>query len=185
MAAQQVLVEWIKVVLDRGRANAFVPDFNVKLAADGLEQVTDRELGIEDVGDPAALGDLLQEAAADGGLAGADLTAEQHEAATAANAVEKVRQRLPMALAHEEVARVGCDGERVLLQPEEIGVHAPEHNGAAGGGQRRPASASRARPASDQAARAMVRWVGYFALAEAEHWISPESWPPSSITTLP
>jgi hypothetical protein len=41
---------------------------------------------------------------------------QQHEAAAAADAVQQVRQRLAVALAHEQVARVGRDGERLLLQ---------------------------------------------------------------------
>ena len=40
--------------------------------------------------------------------------------------VEQVRQRLAVALAHEQVARVGGDGERRMLQAEERGVHGGE-----------------------------------------------------------
>ena len=68
-------------------------------------------------------GSLLEEAAAHRGLAGADLAGEQHEAAAAAHAVQQVRQRLAVALAHEEVARIRRDRERPLLQPEVTLVH--------------------------------------------------------------
>ena len=103
-------------------AGAALRHGDVELVADRLQQFGDRQLGVEDVGHMAACGDLLQEAAAHRGLAGADVAGEQHKAAAGAtrsaartgHAVQQVRQRLPVALAHEEVTRVGRDGKRVL-----------------------------------------------------------------------
>ena len=94
-----------------------------ELVADRLQQLGHREPRVEDVGHRAVRRDLLQEAAADGGLAGADLAGEQHEAATAAHAVEQVRQGLAVALAHEEKARVGSDREGLPGEAEEGRVH--------------------------------------------------------------
>ena len=76
------------------------------------------------------------EAAAHRGLAGADVAGQQDEAAARAahraaggrHAVQQVRQRLAVALAHEEVPRVRRDGERVLRQAEVVRVHGREHS---------------------------------------------------------
>ena len=161
VAGQQVGVERIEVVLDGRRANALVLHLNVKFAADRLEQVADGQLGVEDVGDPAVLGQLFEEATAHRGLASADFATEQHKTTAAPNAVEQMRQRLPMALAHEEVARVRCNGKRALFEPEKLGVHAPEHTAAFQARQRRWAgcrtlSALRSVRVCAQAARAMA-----------------------------
>ena len=130
VAGEQVGVERVEVVPDGGRTHTFMLHFNVKLAADRLQQVTDRELGIEDVGDPAVLGKLLQEAAANRGFAGTDVASEQHESAVAANAIQQVGQRFPVTLAHEQVARVRSNGKRALTEPEKCSVHAVEHTAA-------------------------------------------------------
>jgi hypothetical protein len=92
---------------------------DVELVADGLQKLHHGELRVEDVGDVAALRDLLEEAPAHRRLAGADLAREQDEAAAAADAVEQVRQRLAVALAHVEITRVRRERERLLLQAEE------------------------------------------------------------------
>ena len=123
MRLEQKVVERIDIDLHRSRLAARQLDRDPELVADRLDQLGDGELGVEDVGDVAALGDLLEKAAADGGLAGADLAREQDEAAAAADAVQQVRQRLAVALAHVEIARVGGEGERLLLQAEEPHVH--------------------------------------------------------------
>ena len=135
MAVQQKGVECVNIGLDRGRVAGCGRQRDVELFADGLQQFGDGELGVEDVGHMAALRDLLKEAAADGGLAGANVTCEQHKAParTAAyatvgpvgpsHAVQQVRQRLAVALAHEEVAWVRGNGERVLRQPEVLRIH--------------------------------------------------------------
>ena len=127
---EQKGVERVDVVLDRGRVRGGSRR-DVELLADRLQQLGDGELGVEDVGHMAAGRNLLQEAAADGGLAGADVAGEQHKAAAgtacvmarAGHAIQQVRQRLPVALAHEQVARVGRDRKRVLRQAEMLRVH--------------------------------------------------------------
>ena len=130
---QHEIVERIEVVLDAGRAVAGARNRDAEFFANRLQQLGHAELGVEDVGDVAALRNLLQEAAAHGGLAGADLAAEQHEAAAALQPVQQVRQRFAVALAHEQEARVGSDRERLSLQTEIRRVHADEDSPASAG----------------------------------------------------
>ncbi len=128
---QQKRVERVDVVLDRGRVRGGRRRRDVELLANRLQQFGDGELGVEDIGHMAAGGNLLQKAAADGGFAGADVAREQHKAAAraagrlvrAGHAVQQVRQRLAVALAHEQVTRVRRDGKRVLRQAEMVRVH--------------------------------------------------------------
>ena len=123
---EQELVQRIEVVLGRGAAAAARGVGHMELVADRLQQLDRGELGVEDVGDVAMLGNLLEQAATDGGLAGADFAGQHHEAAaTALHAVEQVRQRLAMALAHEQETGVRRDRERLVLQAEEGRVHGP------------------------------------------------------------
>ena len=49
--------------------------------------------------------------------------ASTRAANTGSNSAHQVRQRFAVAIAHEEIARVGSDRERLLLQPEELLVH--------------------------------------------------------------
>jgi hypothetical protein len=136
VALQQEGVQRVDVVLDRDHAAVGRRHGDVELLADRLQQLRHRQLGVEDVGHMAAFGDLLQEAAAHRGLAGADVAGQQDEAAARAahraaggrHAVQQVRQRLAVALAHEEVPRVRRDGERVLRQAEVVRVHGREHS---------------------------------------------------------
>ncbi|MNE59365.1 hypothetical protein D3C80_1544520 [compost metagenome] len=96
---------------------------DVQLVAQGAQQLQRVQLGVEDEGDVAVLRHLLQQTAAQGGLAGADLAGEQHEAAVDAQAIEQMGQRLAVPLAHEQVARVGRDREGSLGQAEMLVVH--------------------------------------------------------------
>jgi hypothetical protein len=96
----------------------------VELLAHRLQQLAHGEPRVEHIGHVAVLGDLLQEAAAHRGLAGADLAGQQHEAAAATQTVEQMGQRLAVTLAHVEIARVGGDGEGLLAETEVLGVHA-------------------------------------------------------------
>src|SRR6185312_1520022 len=59
------------------------------------------------------------------GLAGADLAGQLHEtaAATLADAVQQVRERVPVALAQENVARIGGDREGRLFEAVELKIH--------------------------------------------------------------
>ncbi|MPM36844.1 hypothetical protein SDC9_83448 [bioreactor metagenome] len=96
---------------------------HAELIADRAQQLQHGELGIEDVRDVAVIRNLLQKAAAHRGLAGADLARQQHEAAARVQPVEQMRQRLAVAVAHEQVSRVGRNGKGLVLQPEKRGVH--------------------------------------------------------------
>ena len=107
---------------------------DVELLADRLQQLADRQPGVEDVGHAAAGRNLLQKAAADGGFAGADVARQQHKATTRAaraagpgagrgHAVQQVCQRLTVALTHEQKTRIGRNGERVLRQAQVVRVH--------------------------------------------------------------
>ena len=73
MGAQQELVQRVDEILDRGRLRPLMRIRNAELFTDRLQQLGYRELGVEDVGDVAAFRELLQKAAAQGGLAGADV----------------------------------------------------------------------------------------------------------------
>src|SRR5262245_15881197 len=66
----------------------------------------------------------LQQRAHHGGLAGSDLAGELDESARLVDSVKQVRERLRMALAHEEVARIGGDCEGLFAQAKEARVHA-------------------------------------------------------------
>ena len=136
MGAQQELIERVEIVLDRAGAGFALRQLDVKLVADRLQQLGDGQLGVEDVGDVAVLRDLLQEAAAHRGLARADFAGEQHEPTPATQAIQQMGERLPVALAHEKVARVGRDRERLALQAEEFGVHGAKGTTPAATGRR-------------------------------------------------
>jgi hypothetical protein len=123
MAGQQVAVDRVDIGLDADRPRAHRRQVDAVFVAHRQQQLFHRQLGIEDVGEPAIGGNLLDEAAAHGGLAGPDFAGQQHEAAAAAHAVEQVRQRFPMAFAHEQIARVGGDRKRRLLEAEVMRVH--------------------------------------------------------------
>ena len=66
---------------------------------------------------------LLQQAPADAGVAGPHLTRQLDEPAALPDAVEEVGERLLMALAHVEEARVRRDREGRFLQGEMGQVH--------------------------------------------------------------
>ena len=80
--------------------------------------------GIEDHRDVGMTRHALEQRAHDRGLAGADFAGELNEAAGLVDAVQQVRERLRMPLAHEEVARIGSDRERLFAQAEKARVHA-------------------------------------------------------------
>ena len=120
MGVEQVVVDAVDEHLDAGIAGR-VGD--AEFDADGREQFLHRQLGVEDVGDIAGFRNLLEQAAADGRLARSDLAGEQDESAIAAHAVEQVRERLLVALAQVEVARVRRNGERRFGEAKVALVH--------------------------------------------------------------
>src|SRR5512135_462483 len=96
---------------------------DLKFGADAGEQLFDRQLGIEEIGDIARLRNLLEQAAADRGFARADLAGKQHEPAVAADAVEQMRKRLLVAFAHVQVARVGREREGRFAKAKVTTIH--------------------------------------------------------------
>jgi hypothetical protein len=121
VGVEQEAVERVDIGLAGGRRR--VGDGDAEFLAHRLQQFHRRQLGVVDIGHAVAGRDLLQEAAADGGLAGADLAGQQHEAAAALQPVQQVRQRLAVPRAQVQEARVGRDRERLLLQAEEGRIH--------------------------------------------------------------
>ncbi len=120
---EQKRVERVHMVGHRGVGLAPGRVVDVKFVVDGAQQLDHGELGIEDVGDVAVLGNLLQKGAAHRGLAGTDFAGEQHKAATPAQSVQQMGQRLAVPLAHEQITRVRRYGKGAFLQPEKFYVH--------------------------------------------------------------
>jgi hypothetical protein len=125
MHLEQEAVERIDVRLEAVALGA-LQRRQAELAEQRLQQLQRTELRVEDVGHHAAGRQLLEKAARDGGLAGADLAGEQHEAAAAAHAVQQMRQRLAVALAHEQEVGVGRERKRLASESEVRRVHGRE-----------------------------------------------------------
>ena len=119
MPGQQEGVERVHASLQAVLGGARQPEF----LQHRVQQLGGAELGVEDVGHVAVGRQLGQEAAAHGGLAGADLAGQQHEATAALDPVEQVRQCLAMALAQEQETGVRRDAEGVLRQTEGRPIH--------------------------------------------------------------
>ncbi len=81
VAVQQEGIESVDIVLDGWRSRCHGRDGYMELFTDRLQQFGDRELGVEDVGHMATGWNLLQKAAANRGLASADVAGQQHKAA--------------------------------------------------------------------------------------------------------
>jgi hypothetical protein len=94
--------------------------------ADRLQQLHRIQPRIQHQRGVGVLGQPVQQQPAERGLAGADFAGELHEAAAAAllDAVEQMRQRVPMVFAEEHVMRVGRDRERRLFEAVVLQVHA-------------------------------------------------------------
>ena len=99
-----------------------------ELVADGGEQLLGAERRVQDDGGAGARRQLLEKAAADRGLARADLAGELHESPLAAHAVEQVRERLAVLRAQVQKARVGREREGELPQAEVLQIHAGEYS---------------------------------------------------------
>ena len=98
-----------------------VRDF--QFVADGFQQFDFADLGVEQQGDVGLLGYLFQQAAADGGLAGADFAGQQYAAAITVQAVNQMRQRLAMLRRHVQITRIGGDGKRRLPESKIVVIH--------------------------------------------------------------
>ncbi len=120
MGGQEVPVEPVDQDLDAGGSLRVV---DVQLVADGGHQFGAVQLGVEDQGHVDQVGNLLEEASAQGGFAGAHLAGDLNEPPHLAHAVQKVRQGLPVLLAQEKKARVGRQGKRLFLELKIVEVH--------------------------------------------------------------
>ena len=113
---QQVAVEGVDQRLEAGGARGID---HVQLVADRGQQLDGREGGIEHHGHVDRRRELLEQRAAERGLAGSHLARELHEAAAAlAQPPQQVGQRLAVAVGEVEIARVRRDRERLLGEPE-------------------------------------------------------------------
>ena len=117
---QQVGVQTVDQRLDGATLRRLDPQF----LGNRREEFPGRQLGIEDQRDVRLVRQLLEQAADQRGLAGTDFAGELNESAALGNAVEQVGQRVGMALAHVQVARVRSDGKGFFRQSEKLGVHA-------------------------------------------------------------
>ena len=112
---EQVAVERVDERLEADGAGR-VRD--VQLVADRGQQLDGRERRIEDHRHVDLGRQLLEQCPAEGRLAGADLPRELDEPAPRPQAPQEVRERLPVAVGQEEIARVRRDRERLLGEPE-------------------------------------------------------------------
>ena len=96
---------------------------DAELFADGQQELRRRHARIEDQRDFGVFGRLRQQRADHRGLAGAHLAGELDEAAGLVDAIHQVRQRLRVPFREEQVARIGGDRERLLVEAEKGGVH--------------------------------------------------------------
>ena len=119
---EQVGVEYVDQRLDAAPA-AF--DGQPQFLADRFKQLDRRYARVQHQRHARVLRQLLQQQAAQRGLAGADLAGQLHEAAAAAlaDAETQVRERIAVTLAEEHEARIRGDRERWLGQAEVIEVH--------------------------------------------------------------
>ena len=129
---EQVAVERIAEHLE---ACGLARMLDVQLLAHSGQQLDGGEGGIEHHRHVHLGRQLLEQRAAHGGLAGADLAGELQEAAPGADAVEQMGERFPVTVRQVEIPRVGRDRERKLGEPEVGVVHG--YGGVRIGGPRR------------------------------------------------
>ena len=120
MVHQQEMVQLVGQRLE-GEVVAVVVDD--QLVADRGEQFHRVQRRIEDDGDVGIVGQLLQQAAVDGGLARAHFTGQENESAARTHAVEQMRQGIPVARAHKQIARIDRYGKRRFPEPEILVIH--------------------------------------------------------------
>ncbi len=116
---QQVIANKVEQPLDPGIFGIG----ELKLVADGGQQIPFGQGGVEDIGDLGLGGQLLQQAAGDGGFAGAHFAGQQHKAAAILQSIVEMSKGFAVALAHIEVLGIGRDGKRVFREAEELCVH--------------------------------------------------------------
>ena len=118
---QQVVTEDVDQVLEA--AERGVGHADAQFLADGQQELRRGHPRVEDQRDFGVARGLRQQRAHDGGLAGAHLAGELHEAAGFVDAVQQVRQRFRVPLAQVQVARIRCDREGLFVEAEERQVH--------------------------------------------------------------
>jgi hypothetical protein len=116
-----------EMLVQRGHELALggTPPVDAEVVEDGADQLDVREVGVEDERALDVGGQLAQERAAEGGLAGAHVADEGHEPLLAGDAVEETGQDLVVAFRPEEEAWVGRENEGRILEAEECLVHRP------------------------------------------------------------
>ena len=95
-----------------------------QLIADSGKQLHRIECGVENNGDIGVLRQLLKQAAVNRGLASAHLSRQQNKAAASADAIEQVRQSIPVTGTHKEIARIDRYRKGRFCKPEILVVHA-------------------------------------------------------------
>ena len=108
---QQVLIKYIGELF---YAFVFIVILDAQFITHRGNQFIRRYLGIEQYGQIDIVRHLFLQTPAQGGLAGSYLAGQLNEAAILSQAVEQVRQRLPVTRAHEEEQRIRRDRERPL-----------------------------------------------------------------------
>jgi len=119
MSFEQVRIESV----DQGFARALGRKIELELLENRREKNRPRNLRIQDQRDVGLIGQLLEQCANESRLAGADLARELNEAAAMGHPVDEMCERIGVALAQKEIARIGRDRERFLAQAEELRVH--------------------------------------------------------------
>ena len=122
MRLEQVAIEDVDQLLHA--AHGVVGQQDAQLLADRQQELRRVHARVQDQRDLGVVRLLGQQRADDGGLAGADFAGELDEAAGLGDAIDQVRQRLGVATAEEQVARVRRDREGLLGQAVERKVHA-------------------------------------------------------------
>src|SRR6185295_5122045 len=122
MRRQQVMTEQIHQRLDAAATR--LRHRHAQLFADRQQELGRRNPRVQDQRNVGVLGQLLEQAADDRRLAGADLTRELDETTGLVDAVEQVRERLRVPLAQIQVAWVRGDRERLFVQAKKARVHA-------------------------------------------------------------
>ena len=126
-AAARVRVEQVppqKVHQRLGAAFSRLRHRDVQFLADRQQELRRRNAWIQDQRHVRVTGQLLEQAADHGGLAGPDFAGELYEPAGLVYPVQQVRERLRVAATQVEVARVRSNRERLFLEPEKARVHA-------------------------------------------------------------
>ncbi len=103
-----------------------LPGLEAQLGQNGPHQLRRRDHRVQDERGLVARPELREDCAADGGLAGPDLSGDLDEALAFPDPEEDVVERLAMFVGEKEEPGVGRDVERRLAEAVEVVVHRPE-----------------------------------------------------------